>query len=162
MSGLFFNPNIHPYLEYRRRLDTLAAYAVQEGLNVIRDDAYPLEEFLRHVALNVEDRCRHCYMIRLSQTARIAAEDRFDAFTTTLLYSRYQKHDLIRTVAEDVARKEGIPFIYRDFREGWSEGVRVSKEIGMYRQPYCGCVYSEKERYFRGAETDKKGSSSPS
>jgi predicted adenine nucleotide alpha hydrolase (AANH) superfamily ATPase len=76
------------------------------------------------------------------------------AFTTTLLYSRFQKHDLIRTVGEGVAVQQGIPFLYRDFREGWSEGVRISREIGMYRQPYCGCIYSERERFCRPSRKD--------
>ena len=147
ICGLFYNPNIHPYLEYRRRLDTLTSYAGQERLTVIRDEIYPLDAFLRQVVFREEERCRYCYHLRLSHAARIAKKGRFDAFTTTLLYSRYQKHDLIREVAECVAGTQGIPFLYRDFREGWSEGVRVSKEIGMYRQPYCGCIYSEKERY---------------
>jgi predicted adenine nucleotide alpha hydrolase (AANH) superfamily ATPase len=149
VSGLFYNPNIHPYLEYRRRLDTLTSYAVSEGLAVIREEAYPLEAFLREVAFREEERCRYCYHVRLSHAARIAKKGRFDAFTTTLLYSRYQKHDLIREIAEGVAGTQGIPFFYKDFREGWSEGVRVSKEKGMYRQPYCGCIFSEKERYCR-------------
>ena len=149
VCGLFYNPNIHPYLEYRRRFDTLVSYAGEERLAVIWEEAYPIEGFLRQVAFREEDRCRYCYHLRLSHAARIAKRERFDAFTTTLLYSRYQKHDLIREVAEDVAGSQGIPFLYRDFREGWSEGVRVSKEKGMYRQPYCGCIFSEKERYFR-------------
>jgi epoxyqueuosine reductase len=149
IGGLFYNPNIHPYLEYKRRLDALTTYAVQEDLTFIREEGYPLEAFFRQVVFREEERCRLCYHLRLSHAAEIGKRDRFDAFTTTLLYSRYQKHDLIREVAEEVAGTQGIPFIYRDFREGWSEGVRISKETGMYRQPYCGCIYSEKERYYR-------------
>ena len=147
VCGLFYNPNIHPYLEYRRRLDALMSYAGQERLTVMREGGYPINAFLRQIVFREEERCRHCYHLRLAHTARIAKEGRFDAFTTTLLYSRYQKHDLIREVAEAVAETEEIPFFYRDFRKGWPEGVRISKEIGMYRQPYCGCIYSEKERY---------------
>ncbi len=145
--GLFYNPNIHPYLEYRRRLDALTSYADQEGLTIIGEDAYSLDLFLRQVVFREEQRCRYCYRLRLSHAARIAKKGGFGAFTTTLHYSRYQKHDLIREIAEDVAVTHGISFFYRDFREGWSEGVRVSKEIGMYRQPYCGCIYSERDRY---------------
>jgi hypothetical protein len=155
VCGLFFNPNIHPYLEYQKRLDALISYAGQEGLTTIREEGYPLEAFLRQVVFREEERCRHCYHLRLSQAARIAKKDRFDAFTTTLLYSRYQKHDLVREVAESVAETQGIHFLYRDFREGWSDGIRISKEIGMYRQPYCGCIYSEKERYCLNAGRKK-------
>ena len=147
--GHFYNPNIHPYLEYKKRLDTLDIYAGQEGLAVMREDGYPLEGFLRKIAFREEDRCRHCYRMRLVKTAQIAKNGCFSAFTTTLLYSRFQKHDLIRSVGEEIAGEYDIPFLYRDFREGWSEGVRISKALGLYRQPYCGCIYSEKERYCR-------------
>lgn len=149
VSGAFINPNIHPYQEYRRRIETLEVYAGHAEFPVIQEEAYPMEEFIRQVAFREGERCRYCYTLRLSQTAQIARREGFDAFTTTLLYSRFQKHDLVRSVAERVAVRQGIPFLYRDFREGWSEGVRISKEIGMYRQSYCGCIYSEKERFCR-------------
>jgi epoxyqueuosine reductase len=149
VGGLYYNPNIHPYQEYRRRFETLEDYAGQRGLEIIREEAYPIEEFLRRVAFRETERCRCCYEMRLDRAARIARRDGFDAFTTTLLYSRFQKHDLIRQIGEGVSAKLGIPFLYRDFREGWSEGVRISRELGMYRQNYCGCLYSEKERFCR-------------
>ncbi len=155
VSGTYINPNIHPYQEYRKRLETLEKYAAQEGLSIIREETYPMEEFLRQVTFREGERCRYCYTLRLTQTAQMARKGQFDAFTTTLLYSRFQKHDLIRDIAENAAVQQGIPFLYRDFREGWSEGVRISKEIGMYRQSYCGCIYSEKERFCR---SPRKGS----
>jgi predicted adenine nucleotide alpha hydrolase (AANH) superfamily ATPase len=149
VSGLYYNPNIHPYLEYCRRWETLELFTCREGLAVIREEAYPIETFLRQVAFREEERCLACYQLRLDRTAQVAVQGGFDAFTTTLLYSRFQKHDQIKSVGEGVARKRGIAFLYRDFRIGWSEGVRISKELEMYRQPYCGCIYSEKERYYR-------------
>jgi predicted adenine nucleotide alpha hydrolase (AANH) superfamily ATPase len=149
VSGLFYNPNIHPYLEYARRMETLDVYAGKVQLQIAREAAYPMEEYLRHVAFREGDRCRQCYHLRLDRAAQVAGEGGFEAFTTTLLYSRYQKHALIRSIGESVAGMRGIPFLYRDFREGWSEGVQMSKALGMYRQPYCGCIYSEKERYCR-------------
>ncbi len=149
VCGLFYNPNIHPYQEYQKRLETLDVYAKREGLRIIRDEDYPMEAFLRQVAFREEERCRSCYHMRLTRAAQEAIRGRFDAFTTTLLYSRFQKHDLIRQVGEQITLKEGIPFLYKNFRSGWSEGVRISKALGMYRQPYCGCIYSEKERFFR-------------
>ena len=149
VQGLFYNPNIHPYMEYKRRFDTLKAYADQVGFQLMGDDACPFEDFLRQVVFHEDDRCRYCYRIRLFQAARIAREQGFDAFTTTLLYSRYQKHDLIRQIAEEEGKNQGVPFLYHDFREGWVEGIQASKEMGMYRQPYCGCIYSENERYYR-------------
>jgi predicted adenine nucleotide alpha hydrolase (AANH) superfamily ATPase len=147
VCGHFYNPNIHPYLEYKRRLDTLDAYAVQEGLGVTRENLYPVEEFLQQVVFREEDRCRHCYRLRLIHAAKSANKGCFDAFTTTLLYSRFQKHDLIRRIGQEVAEELHIAFLYRDFREGWAEGIQISKKFGMYRQSYCGCIYSEKMRY---------------
>lgn len=157
VRGLFYNPNIHPFSEYRKRLETIEGYAAREGLAVLRDEAYPMEEFLRQTAFREEERCRVCYRLRLSRAARTAGEGRFAAFTTTLLYSRFQKHDLIREIGESEARRYGVPFLYRDFREGWFEGIRVSKERGMYRQSYCGCVYSEKERFFGPSLEKRRG-----
>ena len=150
VKGLFFNPNIHLYLEYKKRLDTVREYAAREGLEVAVAEGYPIEEFLLKTAALGKDRCSYCYEVRLRHTAEQARKGLFDAFTTTLLYSRYQKHDLIRATAEDAAREFNIPFYYRDFREGWDEGVRLSKEMGLYRQKYCGCIYSEKERFYKG------------
>jgi len=150
VKGVFFNPNIHPYLEYKKRLDTVREYAAREGLEVAVAEGYPIEEFLLKTAALGKDRCSYCYEVRLRHTAEQARKGLFDAFTTTLLYSRYQKHDLIRATAEDAAREFNIPFYYRDFRTGWEEGVRLSKEMGLYRQKYCGCIYSEKERFYKG------------
>ena len=149
ICGLFYNPNIHPYLEYKKRLDTLESYAEKEGLKIIRYNDYPMENFLRSVTFREEERCSYCYHDRLTYAAHIARRGKFDAFTTTLLYSKYQKHEMIIAIGNTVAKKHGVPFYYRDFREGWSEGVRMSKELEMYRQPYCGCIYSEKERFYQ-------------
>ena len=147
VTGLFYNPNIHPYQEYERRQQTLQDYTEKILLNVIWADGYLLEEFLSQVASRPEDRCVYCLTDRLRYTAEQAKKENYDAFTSTLLYSRYQKHDLIRQIGETLEQKLGIHFHYQDFRGGWNEGVKISKELGMYRQPYCGCIYSEKERF---------------
>lgn len=149
--GYFFNPNIHPYLEYRRRAETLAAYAETQGLPLIWAEGFAMEAFFRSVAGREADRCRHCYTLRLTEAARMAKVEGCEGFTSTLLYSKFQKHELIRELGEQIGRENGVPFLYHDFRAGWREGVRVSREIGLYRQPYCGCLYSEKERYLRVA-----------
>ena len=149
VTGSYYNPNIHPYLEYKRRLDTLRDYALREALPVRFDETYAVEEFFRGVVFAEEDRCRHCYDIRLRHVAASAIDGEYEAFTTTLLYSKYQKHELIREVGERVASEYGVLFLYRDFRVGWSEGLKISRLLGLYRQPYCGCLYSEKERYWR-------------
>jgi predicted adenine nucleotide alpha hydrolase (AANH) superfamily ATPase len=148
ISGLFCNPNIHPYLEYARRLETLKEYADRRSLTVIYPEGYEMEAFLRSVAFREADRCLHCYYLRLSFTAMTAKQRAFDGFTTTLLYSKFQKHEIIKAIGESLAKEFEISFYYQDFRAGWVEGVRISKEMGMYRQPTCGCIYSEKERYY--------------
>lgn len=148
ITGYFYNPNIHPYKEYKRRLETAGEFAGKAGLDLIIRDEYTLEDFLRG-ALTAENRCAMCYELRLRQTARYARENGFDCFSTTLLVSPFQKHELIRETAERIAGEEDSPFCYFDFRSGWNEGVGISKEMGLYRQPYCGCIFSEKERYYK-------------
>lgn len=147
VTGFFFNHNIHPYLEFKRRLEAVREYADRVDLPVVVREEYQLEEFLARVAANPQFRCSYCYRSRLEKTARVAAEEGFEAFSTSLLYSRYQKHEEIRQFGVDLARQYGVPFVYRDFRSGWQEGIEISKAMGLYRQQYCGCIYSEKDRY---------------
>lgn len=162
VTGFFFNPNIHPYQEYLRRLETLRDYARRVDMPLLcREEAYPMEEFLRQVVFREGQRCRICYEIRLNEAARTAKEGGFDAFTTTILYSRFQKHSLVKAVAEEISARQGVPFLYYDFRQGWTEGVRLSREWGMYRQQYCGCIYSEKERYLQAPLTRPVSSTQP-
>lgn len=145
--GYFFNPNIHPYQEYQRRLEALRQYADRTGFEVIYRDEYLLEEFLKNVSYRVKERCQYCYSLRLEATAREAKERNFDGFSTTLLQSTHQNHDRIRETGERTGREAGIPFYYEDFRPGWKKGLEVSRAMGLYRQQYCGCIYSEKERF---------------
>ncbi|MBP1665810.1 MAG: putative cytosolic protein [Deltaproteobacteria bacterium] len=147
VCGLFYNPNIHPYREYEKRLSTLKTYAAQCNLSVTYSEDYHMEEFLRNVAFREKDRCRYCYYDRLRYSAHRAKEGRFEGFTTTLLYSTFQDHEMIKNIGKSLAIENQVMFYYRDFREGWLEGIKISKEIGIYRQPYCGCIYSEKERF---------------
>ncbi len=149
VTGFFHNPNIHPYLEFRRRLETVKEYSARVGLSVMYDERYHMREFLRTVVGHEDERCAFCYAMRLRETARTAREMSYEAFSTTLLYSRYQQHDLIVKTAVKMSEEYGIPFHYHDFREGWREGIEKSKAMGLYRQPYCGCIYSEEERYGR-------------
>lgn len=152
VTGFFYNHNIHPYQEYVRRRDTARQMAEQEAMPLIMKDEYHLEEFLENVAAMPGKRCTYCYASRLRAAARAAAENGFDAFTASLLYSRYQQHDEIRELGEQIGTEFGVPFYYQDFRTGWQEGIRLSKGLGLYRQQYCGCVYSEKERYLPAAQ----------
>ena len=147
VAGYFFNPNIHPYQEYQKRLDALRQYSEKVGLEVIYRDEYLLEEFLKNVSHQVKERCQFCYSFRLEAAAREAKGRGFDAFSTTLLQSAHQNHALIKETGERIAQEVGIAFYYEDFRQGWRRGLEVSKSLGLYRQQYCGCIYSEKERY---------------
>lgn len=146
-SLYYFNPNIHPYKEFKKRLSTLREYSALKKYRLIIDKNYPLEECVRGMLDEPTVRCAYCYRVRLEKTAIYAKENNFEAFSTSLLVSPYQKHDLIKLIAEEIAAKVGIPFYYEDYRNGYQEGVDVSKELEMYRQPYCGCVFSERDRY---------------
>lgn len=147
VTGFFYNPNIHPFREFKKRLAAMRLLAEREDLPVVYDSRYGLQEYLRQVVFKEEERCRICYAMRLSQVARAAAEQGFEAFSTTLLYSRYQQHGEICRQAEELAASHGLIFYYEDFRQGWQEGIDRSLAMDLYRQPYCGCIYSEQERY---------------
>jgi predicted adenine nucleotide alpha hydrolase (AANH) superfamily ATPase len=149
VMGFFYRRNIHPYTECLRRQETLQFYAGQINLKVIYQEGYDMEDFIQNVVFRESERCNYCYHDRLRSTALLARRGKFDYFSSTLLYSKHQKHDLIRAIGESVGKSAGIPFLYQDFREGWKEGIECSKQLGLYRQQYCGCIYSEKERFFR-------------
>jgi len=149
VMGFYYRHNIHPYTECLKRQETLKDYAQAASLRVIIQEGYELEAFLQKAAFRESERCRICYHDRLQATARIAKKGRFDYFSSTLLYSKFQNHAQIRSMGEAVGKSVGVPFYYHDFREGWQEGVKLSREMGLYRQQYCGCIYSEKERYFK-------------
>ena len=158
-TGYFFNPNIHPYKEWDMRLKAAEEFAARSEMKIITDKHYMLRDFLRRAlaAEQVENgRCRMCYTLRLEETARYAAENGFDAFTSTLFYSIYQQHELMKETAEHFAKVYGVKFHYEDFRPGWQEGIDMSMEMGLYRQPYCGCIFSEEERYSRELRKARK------
>lgn len=142
----FFNPNIHPYREYARRYFTLLDYCHDIGAEV-RVGPYDMERFLALISPNPEDRCSKCFETRLARTAEEASLTDMDSFATTLLVSPYQDQELIFEAGRKASLDHGVPFLEEDMKEGYRQSVRVSRELEMYRQPYCGCVYSEKERY---------------
>jgi len=147
VRGFFFNPNIQPYQEFVRRVQALETFAEKVKLPVIWDRTYDLEGFFRAVAFREGERCRLCYYQRLLATARVARAGKFAAFTTTLLYSKYQDHELVREVAQQVVREVEIPFYYEDFRLGWERGRTKTQKLGLYKQQYCGCIFSERDRF---------------
>lgn len=148
LMGFFYKHNIHPYQECVKRQETLQSYAESIDLRVVYQEGYDLEGFVQNVVFRESERCFYCYHDRLRSTALVAKRGKFDYFTSTLLYSKFQKHDMIKSIGESIGKKVGIPFYYKDFRVGWKHGIEESKRLGMYRQQYCGCVYSEKERYY--------------
>ena len=148
VTGYFHNPNIHPYQEYSRRLETVRQYAQKTELPMGYIDDYGRVKFLKEVAHDPQTRCDYCYFSRLESAAKYAVKHGFDAFSSSLLYSRYQNHETISGFGEQLAQQYGIQFHYDDFRAGWREGIETSKSMGLYRQQYCGCIYSEMDRYY--------------
>ena len=153
----WYNPNIHPYTEYKARRDCLKEYAKKVGVELIIEEDYGLDEFCKNVVSDIPNRCvNYCYSKRLGETVKFAEENGFDAFTTTLLVSPYQKHDELKMVAESLAKLSGLDFLYRDFRVGFREGQAKARELGLYMQKYCGCIFSEEDRYRKQIEKDCK------
>ena len=153
VRGFFYNPNIHPYQEFARRIATLEDFAAKTRLPIIWDRSYHLEEFLRTIVFREQERCRFCYYLRLKATARVAKSGKFDAFTSTLLYSKFQNHEVIRELGQQVVQEVGVPFYYVDFRKGWAAGMGKSKKMGLYKQQYCGCIFSERDRFLQPAKS---------
>ena len=145
--GFWYNPNIHPFAEYEKRRETVSEYAELVALSVIGSEAYDMPRYFRAVAGHEAfgERCQRCYRLRLEEAAREAQERGFDAFTTTLLISIHQDQARIRAIGEELGTEHGVPFFYENFRRGWSERGRISNERGLYKQHYCGCLYSEWE-----------------
>ena len=155
-ASLWFNPNIHPYQEYKARRDTLLAYGESIGVTVNVLEDYGLREFVKSVADDIDHRCAHCYTIRLGTAAKYASEHGFEAFTSSLLISPYQNHELLKAVGEQMGKQYGVEFLYRDFRPGFREGQTKARELGLYMQKYCGCIFSEEDRYAKQIAKDKE------
>ncbi|MCL2244504.1 MAG: epoxyqueuosine reductase QueH [Treponema sp.] len=145
----WYNPNIHPYTEYKARRDCLALFAANENLKLEMSDEYALRLFLNLVLPAGEKRCEKCYTLRLEKTAFLAAQKGFQVFSTSLLISPYQDHDAIKRIGEQAAAKHDLEFYYSDFRHLFREGQSVSRARGLYMQKYCGCIFSEEERYVK-------------
>lgn len=146
-AGFFYNPNIHPYSEYLKRKEEVEKYSKEIKFNVTYRD-YSLMEYLRYIVDNEDqkNRCPVCWWLRIKRCAQFAKESAFDAFTTTLLGSPYQNHEILKNICEDIAKESGLKFHYEDFRIGFKAAHEKAKKKGMYCQNYCGCLFSEKER----------------
>ena len=143
----WYNPNIHPYTEYRERRNTLEKYAKDVGAELIVEDEYGLRKFIDEIYPEYDSRCGKCYKLRLEQTAKYAAENGFDTVTTTLFVSPYQNHELITKVGTEECEKYKVAFSEQDFRPFFRQGQQIARENGLYMQKYCGCIFSEEDRY---------------
>ena len=153
VTGVFYNPNIHPMQEYLLRRAALLEAADRLDLPLLWPEpeqaAWDLPQWLRAVPASPDTtaRCRACYALRFGHVARWTRSEGFDAFSSSLLYSRRQAHAIIAEEGEKAANISGTVFLYRDFRPAWQEGIELAKQWGLYRQQYCACMYSEAERY---------------
>ena len=153
----WYNPNIHPYTEYKARRDCLKEYTKSISIEAIFYEEYGLDEFCKNVIGNLKNRCQsYCYQVRLEQTAKYAKEHGYDTFTTTLLVSPYQNHEALKKICEELAQKYNIEFLYRDFRVGFRDGQKKARELGLYMQKYCGCIFSEEDRYAKKIAKEDK------
>jgi predicted adenine nucleotide alpha hydrolase (AANH) superfamily ATPase len=147
VSALWYNPNIHPYMEHQQRLESMQSLAQEKDLPLMVVEGYDMVEYFRRVAGHEAERCGHCFDLRLSKTAETAWRHGFSAFTTTLLISPHQKHDTLREIGNKIGGEQGLEFLYADLRKRYSDSRHMTKPMNLYRQQYCGCVYSEWERY---------------
>jgi predicted adenine nucleotide alpha hydrolase (AANH) superfamily ATPase len=145
----FRNPNIHPLIEFRRRLKAMKVLQERMPFDAVYEEDYGLAYYLRSVRWDGPHRCRDCYRLRLEGTAGLAARRGFDAFATTLLGSTHQDHELIARTAHECAAAAGATFLAKDWRPLAADGHRRAKEWRLYLQQYCGCIFSEWERYRR-------------
>ncbi|MCX5697364.1 MAG: epoxyqueuosine reductase QueH [Candidatus Omnitrophica bacterium] len=152
VEGLFYNPNIHPFAEYKARRAAVENIAKDMALEVTYPEYTP-SAFFREVNLKEVNpgRCAICWGMRLKTTARAAKARGLDAFTTTLLVSPYQDIELLKEIGLKAGQEEGIEFYYEDFRPGFRSAHDQARAKGIYCQKYCGCLYSEMERCRKSA-----------
>ena len=181
-TGFWYNPNIHPYEEYQARLASLKKLSDLWRIDIGYFERYEPGEYFRalgitdpdllsHANLNslnsssgssecnippAPDRCRSCYQLRLEKTAKEAKKGGFDAFTTTLFISPFQDFEQISETGSRLAEKYDVMFHIEDFRPYFRDAMNLAKEMGLYRQKYCGCIFSRKER-LKAKEQRNKG-----
>ncbi len=147
VHGYFYNPNIHPLLEFRKRVKAVHIFQESDPIEIDYCEEYGLREFLSTVNYEGDNRCEDCYTLRLKSTALHAKEKGFDAFCSTLLFSKQQDHERIKEIGEQISVQIGIPFEYKDYRHLCDCSHQIAKKKMLYRQSYCGCIFSEYERY---------------
>ena len=146
VQGFFYNPNIHPFSEYQKRYQAVVNVAERTGLNIIHH-RYDFQEFLERISSlkNRQEQHELCWRIRLEETAQKAHLEGIEYFTTTLLSSPYQDIEKIKTLGEAIGGRAKVGFLFKNFRNGFAESHKISRQWQLYHQNYCGCLYSEKE-----------------
>ena len=142
------NPNIQPLAEHDHRLETLLAWAhdvAQVEVIVAGDDRAAWERTVAPLWEDRERRCAACYALRLAEAGRIAKECGFTHISTTLAVSPYQLYEACMRALEAVAAKQGLTAVVRDFRPYYPDATKQARELGLYRQNYCGCRFSAAE-----------------
>ena len=166
LTAFFYDPNIHPFTEFQRRMETLERYLFLRPMDHLIVDDYELVPVIKAMieaagisgadqdevggSMTKEQRkrrCDLCYSMRLRRTALTAKEKGFDGFSTTMLLSKHQDHEAIKRIAKAESKAAGIEFVYKDLRKNWKLSLEESARYRLYRQPYCGCIFSEQERY---------------
>ena len=148
VTGFFYNPNIHPFVEYKKRKQAVADFAKVTQIDKVIYPEYRPAEFFQEVNLKEDfpGRCSICWSLRLARTAQAAKEIGCNYFSTTLLVSPYQNQELLKKIGEEIAKEAEVNFYYEDFRPGFKKAHDEAHAQGIYCQDYCGCVYSEVER----------------
>jgi predicted adenine nucleotide alpha hydrolase (AANH) superfamily ATPase len=147
VTAFWYNPNIHPYMEHQNRLEAMKTLSQNMDFKLLVDDSYEFVEYFRRVVGHEAERCALCFDMRLNRTARTALESGIANFTSTLLISHQQKHDVLKETCDKLAKDTGVNFLYTDLRKRYSDSRCITKPMDLYRQQYCGCLYSEWERY---------------
>lgn len=148
LTAYWYNPNIHPKVEYERRKDTFIKYCQMKNIENVICDEYDLNGFIKDsIEIVGQDkkhniRCQYCYYRRLENVFKYASDNGYDIVSTTLTRSPFQNHDIINLVAQELARKYNIRYVYSDYRYTYYDGQRKAREYGLYMQKYCGCVFS--------------------
>lgn len=143
-DGYFYNPNIHPESEYSKRLEHTKLLSEIRNFHLIVEEGYNESEWIEYE--DTSKRCQRCYTIRFQKAFEYASKNHYEAVSTTLLISPYQKHELIKEIGEKFSNHYGIPFRYIDFRPFFRVGQQEAKELGLYRQKYCGCISSLEDK----------------
>jgi predicted adenine nucleotide alpha hydrolase (AANH) superfamily ATPase len=147
VTALWYNPNIHPFTEHNLRLEAMKSLSNNMNFPLIVVEGYDFKEYFRRVAGHEDERCAFCFGLRLARVAQQAKALGIRSFTSSLLISPHQNHEILKATGESVAVENGVDFLYADLRKRYSESRHITKPMELYCQQYCGCIYSEYERY---------------